>query len=76
MNLLRKLIILVIGLPILALGVVLVPLPGPGLLVCFVGLFVLSLEFTLARKYLDKVKDALRRVYDEAKERADRIEKM
>lgn len=75
MNLLRKLIILIVGLPILTVGIILIPLPGPGLLICFVGLFVLSLEFTFAQKYLDMTKDAFRRIYDEAKERADRIEK-
>lgn len=75
MSLLRKLIILAIGLPILVVGIILIPLPGPGLLICFIGLFILSLEFDFAKSYLDKIKVTFRRIYTEAKERADRIEK-
>jgi len=75
MSLLRKLLVLIIGLPILVIGIILIPLPGPGLVVCFIGLFILSFEFPFAQKYLDKTRDAFRKIYREAKERADRIEK-
>jgi tellurite resistance protein TerC len=75
MGLLRKFIALIIGLPILIVGIILVPLPGPGLVICFLGLFILSLEFSFAKRYLDKVKDAFRKIYREAKDRADKIEK-
>lgn len=41
----------------MALGVLLLPLPGPGWLVIFVGLGVLASEFTWARRLLDYVRD-------------------
>jgi uncharacterized protein (TIGR02611 family) len=75
MRFLRKIIVLCIGVPLLLVGIILIPLPGPGLVLCFLGLLVLSLEFDSAKKYLDKTKDAFRRIYIEAKDRADRIEK-
>lgn len=63
-----------IGFPLLIVGLILIPLPGPGVLLCFVALFVLSLGFDWAGKYLDKCKTVLRKIYTEAKSRADRIE--
>lgn len=75
MNLLRKFLVLVVGLPILVVGIILIPLPGPGLVVCFVGLLILSLEFTFAQTYVERTKDAFRKIYEDAKKRADRIEK-
>ena len=74
MGVIRKLIVLLIGLPILVVGIILIPLPGPGLLICFIGLFVLSFEFQFAHRYLEQIKNAFRKIYKEAKERADRIE--
>ena len=52
----RKVVIGVIGASVLALGVALLVLPGPGLLVIFAGLAVLSLEFAWARHWLRVVK--------------------
>jgi uncharacterized protein (TIGR02611 family) len=75
MGLIRKVLVLAFGLPLLLVGIILIPLPGPGLVLCFLGLMVLSLEFDVAKKYLDKTKDAFRRIYKEAKARADKIEK-
>ena len=74
MGVIRKLIVLLIGLPILVVGIILIPLPGPGLLICFIGLFVLSFEFQFAHRYLEQIKNAFRKIYKEAKERADSIE--
>ena len=41
------------GFLVIALGVLALPFPGPGWLIIFVGLAVLSLEFTWAGKALD-----------------------
>ena len=49
--------IFIVGITILALGVVLLPLPGPGMLVVVVGLGVLSVEFAWARGGLAKLHD-------------------
>ena len=69
-----QLITVLIGLPILAVGLILIPLPGPGLLVCFLALFILSLGFEWPKRHLEKVKLVLRKIYDVAKERAEKIE--
>ena len=75
MSLIRKLLALLLSIPILVVGIILIPLPGPGLLICFIGLFILSFEFQFAHKYIEQIKMVFRRIYKEAKERADRIEK-
>jgi len=53
-----------IGVATIALGVVLIPLPGPGSLVIFGGLTVLGSEFPTARRLSDRTKRALRRLVD------------
>jgi uncharacterized protein (TIGR02611 family) len=45
----------VVGIGLLPLGVVLIPLPGPGFGVISLGLAILSLEFHWPRKALDKI---------------------
>jgi len=72
-GLLRKVAVLIIGIPILIIGIILIPLPGPGLLVCFFGLFILSFEFEFAEKHLQKVKSGLRKIYEESKKRSDKF---
>jgi hypothetical protein len=59
LRLLRKIIVLALGVPLLLLGIGLIPVPGPGLLVCLVAFAVLSIEFSWARTGLRKSKDAL-----------------
>lgn len=63
-----------VGLPLLVFGIILIPLPGPGLLVSFLALFILSLGFEWPKKYLEQIKDTFRTIYQKAKERADNIE--
>jgi uncharacterized protein (TIGR02611 family) len=47
------------GFLVVLLGIVLIPLPGPGLLVVAVGLAVLALEFAWAEQLLEKAVDRL-----------------
>ncbi|MCH7585510.1 MAG: PGPGW domain-containing protein [Acidobacteria bacterium] len=58
----RKVGIGAVGLVTIALGVVLVPLPGPGWLVIFGGLTVLGSEFPTARRLSDRTKESVRRL--------------
>lgn len=51
-NLAYRVIVGLVGLAVIGLGVVLLPLPGPGWLVIFAGLFVLSTEFSWAHRLL------------------------
>lgn len=53
----RKIAIGVGGGLVLAAGIVMIPLPGPGWLVVVAGLYILSFEFAWAGRLLDKIKD-------------------
>ena len=70
----RQIISALIGIPLLIIGIILIPLPGPGVLVSFLALLVLSWGFDWAHQYVEKCKDFFRNLYKEAKERADRFE--
>lgn len=50
----KKFIIAIIGVLVVAIGLIMVPYPGPGWLVVFVGLAILSSEFKFAQDILDK----------------------
>ncbi|HYH36255.1 MAG TPA: PGPGW domain-containing protein [Candidatus Saccharimonadales bacterium] len=52
----RKAVIAVVGSLLLILGLILIPLPGPGFLVCFAGVFVLSLEFEWFKPHVERAK--------------------
>ena len=56
-----RVVVACIGVAIIVVGVVLLPLPGPGWLVIFVGLGVLSTEFAWAERLLDRVRAEVRR---------------
>jgi uncharacterized protein (TIGR02611 family) len=71
----RKLVVGIIGFPLLLLGAILVPLPGPGFLVMFIALALLSTEFDWAAKHAARIKQTLKDIYDKAMAKADAIEK-
>jgi uncharacterized protein (TIGR02611 family) len=54
----RRLIVLVIGLTVLAIGIALIVLPGPAFIVIPIGLAILGTEFVWARRLLQRLKDA------------------
>jgi uncharacterized protein (TIGR02611 family) len=72
----RKLVISLIGIPLFVVGLILIPVPGPGLLISFLALLLLSLEFDWAQKKLEAAKIELKKIYQSAKDRADKIEKL
>lgn len=59
---LKRLCIALIGGTVLLLGIVMILLPGPGILATFAGLAILASEFLWARRALRKCKDAVERV--------------
>jgi tellurite resistance protein TerC len=61
---LKTVITTVTGFTLIAIGVALLVLPGPGLLVIGFGLLILSAEFVWAKRALDRMKDGTRRVRD------------
>ncbi len=59
----RKLIVLVIGFTLIAIGSVLIILPGPFTLPFMIGgLFILAIEFTWARSLLNKAQESAKKV--------------
>lgn len=66
-KLVRKIAVAGFGFIVLAIGLILIPLPGPGILVTLAGLFILSLEFTWAEQHLDRAKKAADKVVEKAK---------
>jgi len=60
MNHVYRVTVAVVGLTIILIGIVLLPLPGPGWLVIFFGLFVLSTEFEWADRLLVFARDKVR----------------
>lgn len=68
-TIIRKIIVLAIGLPVVVLGIILIPLPGPGLLVSLLGLIILSLEFEWAQKHRDTIRAKLTQIINNARAR-------
>jgi uncharacterized protein (TIGR02611 family) len=60
MNHVYRVTVAVVGSTIILIGIVLLPLPGPGWLVIFTGLFVLSTEFEWADRLLVFARDKVR----------------
>ncbi len=54
----RRLIVAVVGFTILAIGVAMLLLPGPGMLIIALGLAILAAEFVWARRLLRRIKRA------------------
>ena len=60
----RRVIKIVVGFTVLAGGVAMLVLPGPGILTIMAGLAILAAEFLWARRLLDKMKDTARDARD------------
>ena len=58
----RRIVKIVVGFALLVAGVVLLPLPGPGLLLIALGLAVLAAEFAWARNLLNRIKHQVERL--------------
>ena len=64
---LRKIGAILIGVPLLIVGIILIPLPGPGLVICFAALFILASEFEWAKPHLERAKAEARKIIDKSK---------
>ena len=58
----KRLVVVVIGFTILAVGVAMIVLPGPAVVVIPIGLAILATEFIWARKLLTEVRERLVRM--------------
>ena len=70
----KKIIVSLIGFPLLVVGAILVPLPGPGFLVMFIALALLSTEFGWAGKHADTIKTKFKAIYEKSMAKAESIE--
>lgn len=62
----KRIVVLVVGLALVAGGLVMLVLPGPGILVVVAGLAVLATEFAWAEAVLDRAKDHAGKAKDAA----------
>ncbi len=60
----KRLIKIVFAFTVLAIGIAMLVLPGPGLLVILSALAILSGEFVWARRLMDRLKAGARRAQD------------
>jgi len=64
-----RLVVLASGLVVIAVGVVLLVIPGPGWLIIFLGLGILAAEFAWAQRLLTAVRGYYERVVATARRR-------
>ena len=64
----KRVIVLALGLALVAAGLAMLVLPGPGLLVIIAGLAILAHEFSWAATALDKAKEQAARAGGAAKQ--------
>ncbi|HEX6676167.1 MAG TPA: PGPGW domain-containing protein [Actinomycetes bacterium] len=65
----KRLAVLVVGLVLLVAGILLLVLPGPGLLVTMAGLAVLATEYEWARRLLARLRQHARRLSNQVRRR-------
>ncbi|MBN1347737.1 MAG: TerC/Alx family metal homeostasis membrane protein [Phycisphaerae bacterium] len=53
----KRIVILIVGSTVVIIGIVMLAMPGPGLATIVLGLAILAVEFTFARRWLKRVKD-------------------
>lgn len=74
-KLVHKGLAIIVGLPILVVGLIFIPLPGPGLLITFAGLLILSTAFDFLRPYVKRIKLKLKAIIYSYKQKQDEINK-
>jgi uncharacterized protein (TIGR02611 family) len=63
----RKPVVLIAGVAVVIAGIILLPLPGPGWVVIFLGFAVLATEFAAAEKVRDKMVAIFKQVLEYCK---------
>lgn len=63
----RRVLVIALGSVLLAAGLALMVLPGPGIPLIFLGLTVLSWEFPAAKRLLYKIKSKIKQLRDSRK---------
>jgi uncharacterized protein (TIGR02611 family) len=65
----RRLGVTIVGFTVLAAGIAMLALPGPGILVVIVGLAILGTEYAWAKRLMEKAKQQARRARDRIRRR-------
>jgi uncharacterized protein (TIGR02611 family) len=60
----KRIAVLIVGVALLAAGLVMIVTPGPGLLLIIAGLAVLATEFAWAERMLDRAKEQASKAKD------------
>ncbi len=63
LNTFYKVLVTIVGVVVIVVGLILVPLPGPGWLIVFIGLTILGSEFHWARRFTGWVRMRLARFW-------------
>ena len=69
----KKFSVLLIGITVVIFGLVLILLPGPGLLVIFAGRALLATEFAFARSILGKLKKPVDKLRSRTSRKKDSV---
>lgn len=64
----RWAIVAIVGFLTIIIGIILMPLPGPGTLIVFIGVTILALEFEWARELSKKGEQGLEKIVKKIKE--------
>lgn len=70
----RKILVFVTGLPLLVIGLILIPLPGPGVLISFLALLILSVEIPQVQPWLKRQQEKLDHLWQEYKRKQKEID--
>ena len=65
----RKIVVTLFGFVVLITGIILLALPGPGILVIILGLVILSWEYEWAERRLHKAKQIHKRTIEKVKQK-------
>ena len=60
----KRIVVMVLGGTVLAIGIALIVLPGPAFIVIPAGLAILAIEFAWARRWLTKARGLLQKAKD------------
>ncbi len=64
LNIVYRVLITLLGIGVVVIGLILVPLPGPGWLIVFLGLTLLGTEYSWARRVLGWLRRVLARFWE------------
>ena len=70
-KIIKKACVFIVGIIVVIIGIILLPLPGPGLLIIAGGLLILSSEFNWAERHLATVKNKIKKLLDLSKSKQD-----